>query len=116
MFLVGGYRATAIPWTRGGRLAPGMRQLHTDRHVRAAPHRAQHLAQGGFGGVVPETEIGPADARTRLDRGRFDDQQPGAGLRQLAQMDRVPISGLPVFGRVLAHRRDDDAVGKGKRA
>ena len=38
----------------------------------------------------------------------------GAGIRQHAEMRHVPIGSDAIIGAVLAHRRDDDAVGEMK--
>ncbi len=42
------------------------------------------------------------------------DHQPGAGIRQHAEMGHVPVVADAVVGAVLAHRRDDDAVRQGQ--
>ena len=52
------------------------------------------------------------DAAVALDMGRLDDHQSGAGIGQHAEMHQVPVIGAAVVGRILAHRRDDEAVGK----
>ena len=36
--------------------------------------------------------------------------RPGAGVGEVAEMHQVPVGHAAVVGRVLAHRRDDDAV------
>ena len=45
-------------------------------------------------------------------RGRLEDHQAGARQREVAEVDQVPVARRAVDGRVLAHRRDDDPVGK----
>jgi hypothetical protein len=52
------------------------------------------------------------NAALRLDAGGFDDQQAGTGQGQLAVMHQVPVLGTAVNGGVLAHRRDDNAIGQ----
>jgi hypothetical protein len=52
------------------------------------------------------------DAPDALDAGRFHDHQRRTGICQHAEMRRVPRARDAVIGAVLAHRRDDDAVGK----
>ena len=52
------------------------------------------------------------DAAVPLDMGGFDDHQRGAGIGQHAEMHQVPVIGAAVVGGILAHGRDDDAVGK----
>jgi len=77
---------------------------------------AQHRLQRSLGRVVPQTEIPGGDAAFRLDRGGFDTQQAGARQRHAAQVEQVPGRRPALFGDVLAHRRDDDAVGQGQAA
>ena len=48
--------------------------------------------------------------------GRFGDDQAGAAHRPAAEMHQVPIVGKAVLARILAHRRDSDAVAKGDAA
>ena len=66
--------------------------------------------------VAIEAEVAGRDAPERLDRGRLDDQQPGARQRELPEVDQVPVGRIAVLGRVLAHRRDHDAVAQRQRA
>ena len=110
-------RATAgFPRLERRRLAPRVRQLHADRHRRPAAHRGQRPRERGFGGVVVQAEVGPADPAGGLNRGGLGDQQAGAGLRQRAPVLDMPVVGLTVDRRVLAHRRDHDAVRQLQRA
>jgi len=114
--IIGRQLATTVPRALHRGLAAGVAELDAQRHRRPAADAGQHLCQRGFGTVVPQAQIGPADAAARLDRGGFQDQQAGTGLRQVAQVHGVPVAGATVFGGVLAHRRDDDAVGQGQGA
>lgn len=114
--IVGRQLATAVPRAVHRGLATGMAELDAQRHRRPAADAGQYLCQRGLGAVIPKAQVGPADAATRLDRGGFQDQQAGAGLRQVAQVHGMPVAGAAVFGGVLAHRRDDDAVGQGQGA
>ena len=50
------------------------------------------------------------DAALAADVGHLGDHQPGAADRAAAEVHEVPVVGRAVLGRVLAHRRDDDAV------
>ncbi|KAG0733443.1 hypothetical protein G6F23_013341 [Rhizopus arrhizus] len=111
--IVGRQLATAVPRSPHRGLAAGMAQLDAQRHRRPAADAGQHLRQRRLGAVIPQAQVGPADATARLDRGGFQDQQAGAGLRQVAQVHGVPVAGAAIFGGVLAHRRDHDAVGQG---
>ncbi len=81
----------ALPRHAARRLATCMAKLHRHRNCRALADRVQHRLQRGFGGVVVETEIARRDPADRLDGGRLDAQQAGAGQRQRAEMHHVPV-------------------------
>lgn len=115
MRVVGRDGLAAFPRQIGRGLAPGMRQLDADRHRRPASYRLQYLGQRLLGRIIVQPKIGVTDAPFRYHCGRFENQQAGAGLRQRAQMDAVPIAGAAVLCRVLAHRRNDNPVGERKR-
>ncbi len=108
--------ATAFPGLERRGLAPGMGKLDAHLRRRPAPHRGQRVRERGLGGVVVQAQVGPADPPARLDRGGFDDHQPGAGQREVAPMLHMPVAGFTVNRRVLAHRRHHDAVGQRQRA
>ncbi len=57
-----------------------------------------------------------ADAALRKYVGHFPDDQPGAPDGAAAEMHEMPVAHGAIRGRVLAHRRDDDAVGNGQPA
>ena len=57
-----------------------------------------------------------ADPAARFDRGRLEQEQSGAGQGPVAAVDVVPVGDAAVVRRVLAHGRDDDAVGQFERA
>jgi hypothetical protein len=63
--------------------------------------------------VFPETEIFGADAALGSDRGRLGQHQARAADRAAAEMHEVPVIREAVGARVLAHRRDEHAIGKG---
>src|SRR5687767_6710984 len=53
----------------------------------------------------------------RFDGGLFAEDDAGAAHRELAEMHEVIVGGAAaVFRRVLAHRRDDDAIARGDAA
>src|SRR6185369_4483107 len=89
-----------------------------DHHggLRALAYRGQNWLQRGLGGVVPQAEAAGRDAAGRLDRGGLDAEDRGPRQRQRIDMGEVPVIGLAIDGRVLAHRRHHDAVGKVKAA
>jgi hypothetical protein len=62
--------------------------------------------------VVVEADVAVRDAAAPLHRRRFHHEQPGARVRQHAEVGHVPVARAAVVGAVLAHRRDDDPVGE----
>ena len=72
--------------------------------------------QRGFGGVVPQPEAARRDAADGLDMGGLDAEHRRARQRQRVDVGEMPVIGRAVVGRVLAHRRHHDAVGKRKAA
>ena len=60
--------------------------------------------------VEPEAALG--DAAFTLDMRGFEAEKSGARHRQGAVVDHVPGLGAAIDGGILAHRRDDDAVGE----
>jgi hypothetical protein len=65
--------------------------------------------------VLPEAQVANRDAALRNHGRRLQNHQPRASLGAAAQMDEMPVGGQAVLARVLAHRRDADAVGKADR-
>ena len=102
----------AVPRRTARRLAAGVRQLHAELDRRVRAHRAEHACQRLFVVVRVEAEIAGRDAPFGRDRRGLDDQQARAREREVAEMDQVPVARRPFARRVLAHRRDDDAVGQ----
>jgi hypothetical protein len=60
--------------------------------------------------VGPQADVRMADPPVPGDRGRLHDDQPEAAEREPAQVHQVVVADQPVLDRVLAHRRDDQAV------
>jgi len=60
--------------------------------------------------VGPQSEIAGRNSSLGRDCGCFDEYEACATDSAAAQVDKVPIVGEPVLGRILAHRRDTDAV------
>ena len=105
-----------LPWHMARPLAPGMGKLQGDGTFRMRPHRRYHPPQGCFMGVVIKAEIADGDPAFLGHGGSFDEDEPGAGKREIAEMDHVPVIGLTGRCRILAHWRDDDAIGEGQPA
>ena len=100
----------AHPRRAGRGLAPGVGQLHADPDRRMRPQCRQHVRQAGLVDVAVKTQIPCCDAPLGRHRRGLQDQQPGARQRQVPEVHQVPVTRRAVDGRVLAHRRDDDAV------
>ncbi len=105
-----------VPRLGTARLPAGMRQLDDERYVRPAAHTVDHAPHRLFGTVVVQTDIAIGDPPVRADRGGFDRQGARPRHGELAQMNLVPVGHRAVFGGILAHRRDDDAVGEAEPA
>jgi len=105
-------RAATLPGNVRRSLASGMGELDRERRVGVAPQGGDQAAKGGLVLVRVQPEAGGRDAADRLDRGCFDAQQAGAAEGELAEMDQVPVAGVALGRRVLAHRRYHDAVWK----
>jgi hypothetical protein len=102
----------ALPRNLRRGLAAGMRQLDGDGHVGPAPNALQGTGNRRFRRIVPESHVGIGDPSVGQDGGRLYGQQRRAREGKMAEVNEVPVGHAPVDGRVLAHRRDDDAVGQ----
>src|ERR1043165_9511375 len=71
-------------------------------------------AERVLAGIRVDAGAAVGDAAAPLHTCRLDDHQRGARVRQHAEMRRVPWARNAVVRAVLAHRRDDDAVGEFK--
>ena len=89
-----------------------MGDLDAELGVAHAARLRDHARQRGFVVVGVQAEAAMGDAAMALDMGRLHHHQRGAGIRQHAEMHQMPVVGAAVVGRVLAHGRDHDAVGK----
>ena len=103
------HRTAAAPGRLGPGLAPGVREL--DGRNRSLPGD-----EAGDGGprlrvrVRPEAGVVGADPPLGRDGARLGDHEPGPADRAAAEVHEVPLGGQAVRRRVLAHRRDGDAV------
>ena len=107
-------RAAALPRPLGRGLAAGMGELDAELD---RGHPGARPVDDGFDRrfvlVTVEAEAALGDAAVALDVGGFQAEQAGAGHGEHAVVDLVPGLGAAVDGRVLAHRRHDDAIGQG---
>jgi hypothetical protein len=89
-----------------------MRQLNGNRHIGPASDALQRPCDRGFRRIIPEPHIGVGDPSLWKDGGRLDGQQRRTRKSQVPEVDAVPVGHASIDSRVLAHRRDDDAVGQ----
>src|SRR5205085_12679831 len=104
-------RPVAMPGTRHARLAAGVRELDAGQRTLALYERC-NSAKPRDVRIVPDAGIAVRDAPARLDRGRLDEDDAGAALRKFPKVYQMPVADMPVARRVLAHRRDDDAIAR----
>ena len=102
-------RLAAEPRNGRARFAAGVRELNAGDGA-VVVNEGGDLAQLLDVLVAVDAEVGGADARRRRDGRRFGEDEAGAADGAAAQVDEVPVIGEPVFARVLAHRRNGDAV------
>ena len=102
----------ALPRQRRAGLAAGVRELDGRRRspaiartARCAPGRRRARS------LQMPRSVG-ADAAFRRDRRRFGHRSAAPPTARRAEMHEVPVVREPVAARVLAHRRDDDAIGE----
>jgi hypothetical protein len=88
-----------------------VRELHANGAALRV-HEVDHGLQRRDLAVVPQPEVGRADAPARIDRSALGEDEARATERELAQVHHVPWRGVAALGGMLAHRRNDDAVGK----
>ena len=84
--------------SRPASAAPAGARERASRRARARSH------------VVVKAEATRRDAALRGDGRGLDREHPGAGQQHLSPVDQMPVGRAAVVRRVLAHRRDDDAV------
>ena len=100
----------AVPGHARRALAPGMADLHGEPGIGFRVHHVDDAAPRG--GVLGPVEPGAArrDAPVGRDARHFGEDQPGAAMRERAEMDEMEIADRAVRGRIHVHRRDHDAV------
>jgi hypothetical protein len=62
--------------------------------------------------IVPNTEILRTDPSLGKDGGCLGKYQSSAANRTAPEMNQMPVSGVSVLTRILAHRRDENPIGK----
>jgi hypothetical protein len=106
-------RAAAVPWPRRARLSPGVRELRTRQRLLRVDE-ADAAREPLDVRVLVDPEVLRADAAVGGNGGRLRHHQRRAAGRARAEVHEVPVIRKTVDARVLAHRRDDDAVREGQ--
>ncbi len=107
----------AFPRALRRALPAGVRELQGDCHRRCLPARARKaVAQCAFRGVVVQAEASWRDASIGRHRSGLDRHHARPRKQHLSPVNEVPVRRAAFVGRVLAHRRDDDAVRQRERA
>ena len=101
----------AVPWQGGGSLASGVGELQGDLGFSVPAAKPNDAVEGLLLFVVVQPQTSRRDSALGLDAGRLHGHHSGARKRQAAQMHEMPVVGDPVLSRILAHGRDENAVG-----
>lgn len=110
--VVGGLHAFAAPRAIGARLAAGVGKLNAGVRALGA-QESRNAGERRDVLVLPEAQILEADAAFGSDGRGLSEDQASATDGAAAEVDKMPVIGKAVLAGVLAHGRDDDAVGKG---
>ena len=105
-------RGIALPGQAARGLAPGVCELHADLRGAAGVHEVDDALPGVALRVVVEPRTAVGDTTGLRDVGHLGDHEPGATHRARPEVHQVPVVNDAVDRRVLAHGRDDHAVGQ----
>jgi len=86
-----------------------VRQLDA-RHRALRADKLGQFSEGQDVLVRPETEVAGGDPSSRRHRGGLDHHQSNPAHGPGPVMDQMPVGGMAVMSRILAHRRHEDAV------
>ena len=112
--LLAGHRAADHERRQHRGLASRMRQLHAELGGAVLAIETDDAGERLLVRVAIEPQAHGRDAPLGLDRGRLGDHQAQIGQRVLPEMDQMPVAGMAVVRRILAHRRQHDAVVEGQ--
>ena len=90
-------------------LAPGVGQLNTGHRALGSDETRDALQRFDLC-VIPQPKVLGGNAAIGSYGGGFGENQPGTTDGTAAKVHQVPIIGQAILRRVLAHRRDRDAV------
>jgi hypothetical protein len=60
--------------------------------------------------VFPDSKVARGDAATRFHRGCLNHNQSRAAYSAATQVHQMPVAREAIVARILAHRRDGDAI------
>jgi plasmid stabilization system protein ParE len=115
-FFFGQDRLAARRRRRGRTLASGVRKLHAEFGDAIGTAEIVHALERRLVIVGPHAGAFRRNPPDRIDVGHLAHHEPRAAEREAAEMHQVPIGCRPIVGIVLAHRRDDDPIGKSEPA
>ncbi|MNN25047.1 hypothetical protein D3C81_1385020 [compost metagenome] len=110
--VIRGDMVVTFPRAVGAGLAPGVGDLDA-RHRACSLDRLHHRHERLGMGVTPDTGAAGGNAPFRRYRRGLDHHQTGTATGQTGQVHVVPVVDHAVFGHVLAHRRDGNAIAQG---
>ena len=102
----------AFPRPAGRALSPGMGNLDAELGGTDTPQMSNHARERGLAIVGVKPEAAMRDAAAALDVGHLHHQQACPRIGEHAEMGHMPIARAAIVGAVLAHRRDDNAIGE----
>src|SRR6267143_1862158 len=100
-FVFGNFSLT-FPWPICAGLASGVRQLHAG-DTALLMNEADDPSQRFNVSVTPDTKVLRTDAALGKNGGCLSKHQSGAAHCPAAQMDEMPVIGVPIAAGVLAH-------------
>jgi hypothetical protein len=83
-------------------------------HIADRLHEGDDVGEGLFARIVVKASAARRYASFWLDPSRLNENGARTGHGELAQMGQMPLSWHAIDGRILAHGRDDNAIGQRK--
>lgn len=107
------FRDCVVTFPRPARagLAAGMGQPHS-RDASLFMNKPDDLREHLDMPVIPDAKVLRTDPAFRQNRRRLRQDHSGATDRPAAEMNEMPVVRVPVFARILAHRRHEHPIGK----
>ena len=89
-----------------------MRELNPELGRAVTFAMGDDARERGLAPVGVKTEAAMRDPPVTLDIRHLDDDQRSAGIGEHRKVSEMPVVGAAVVGAVLAHGRDDNAIGQ----